>query len=161
VIEAVTGEDPESRPPLPWVVVALLAANCLLWLVQMKEGESFTHALAAVPYELSHDTDLTDTQWVYGRGGEAVAIQHFPGPRPIYLTLLSSMFLHGSWTHLLANMLYLGIFGAPIERRTGHLRFLAFYGFCGVAATVAQVLAAFIVPNPPPPKPRRHGWISY
>ena len=44
MFEAVTGEEPESRPPFAWAVVALVAANCLLWLVQLKEGESFTAA---------------------------------------------------------------------------------------------------------------------
>jgi membrane associated rhomboid family serine protease len=248
VLEAVTGEEPESRPPFAWAVVALVAANFILWLLQLKEGESFTSALAAIPYELSHDTDLIDTQWVTVRG-EYVAITQAAGPRPIYLTLFSSMFLHGSWGHLLSNMLYLGVFGPPIERRTGPLRFLGFYMFCGLVAGVAHVLsgpesvvptvgasgaisgilgayvltfplsevpalirvltmtprmpvavvfgvwlllqwidyvqadpgaaggvavmahiggfltglvlAAFIVPNPPPPKPKRHGWISY
>jgi membrane associated rhomboid family serine protease len=250
VFEAVTGEEPEARPPFPWVVTALLAANCILWLLQLKEGDSFTNALGAVPYELTHDTDLIDTQWVAVHG-EFVAIPHAAGPHPIYLTLLSSMFLHSSWAHLLSNMLYLGVFGAPIERRTGPFRFFAFYLFCGLAAGVAHVvsgpesmvpmvgasgaisgilgayvltfplsevptvirlltigltprlpavvvfgfwlfmqwieylraepgaaggvafmahiggfltglvLAAFIIPNPPPPKQRRHGWISH
>jgi len=141
VLEAVTGEDPESRPPFAWVVAALVVANCILFLVQQKEGESFTNALAAVPYELTHDTDLTDTQYVAGRG-DFVAIAHAPGPHPIYLTLLTSMFLHGSWAHILSNMLYLAVFGPPIERRTGKFRFFLFYMFCGLVAVVAQVLAA-------------------
>jgi membrane associated rhomboid family serine protease len=250
VLEAITGEDPESRPPFAWMVTALVAANCILWLLQLKEGDSFTNALAAIPYELTHDTDLTDLQWVPIHG-DLVAIQHAAGPRPIYLTLLTSMFLHASWAHLLSNMLYLGVFGAPIERRTGPFRFLAFYVFCGVVASVAHVvsgsesmvpmvgasgaisgilgayvltfplnevpaiirlltigltprlpavvvfgfwlfmqwieylradagaaggvafmahiggfltglvLAAFLIPNPPPPTPKRHGWISH
>jgi membrane associated rhomboid family serine protease len=141
VLEVVTGEEPESRPPFPWVVVALVAANCILFLVQQKEGESFSNALAAVPYELTHDIDLTDTQWVAGRG-EFVAIAHAPGPHPIYLTLLSSMFLHVSWAHILSNMLYLAVFGPPIERRTGPFRFFAFYMFCGLVAGVAHVVSA-------------------
>ena len=250
MLEAVTGEDPESRPPFAWMVTALVAANCVLWLLQLKEGDAFTNALAAVPYELTHGVDLVDTQWVTSHG-ELVPIQHAAGPRPIYLTLLSSMFLHSSWAHLLSNMLYLGVFGAPIERRTGPFRFFAFYGFCGLIASIAHVLsdsesmvpmvgasgaisgilgayvltfplsevpaiirlltigltprlpaavvfgfwllvqwteylraepgaaggvafmahiggfltglilAAFLIPNPPPPKPKRHGWVSY
>jgi membrane associated rhomboid family serine protease len=141
VFEAVTGEDPESRPPFPWVVTALVAANCVLWLLQLREGDSFTNALAAIPYELTHDTDLVDAQWV-SVGGDLVSIQHAAGPHPIYLTLLSSMFLHASWAHLLSNMLYLGVFGAPIERRTGPFRFFAFYLFCGLVAAVAHVLSS-------------------
>jgi len=122
------------------MVTALVAANCLLWLVQLKEGTSFTNALSAVPYELIHDTDLVDPQWVSVRG-EFVSIDHAPGPSPIYLTLVSSMFLHGSWAHLLGNMLYLAIFGAPLERRTGPFRFFAFYGLCGLLAGISHVLS--------------------
>jgi len=144
VYEPVIGEEElevEPRPPFPWMVTGLVVINCLLWLVQLKEGNAFTNALAAVPYELTHDTDLVDPQWVSSRG-QFVSIEHAPGPRPIYLTLISSMFLHGSWDHLIFNMVFLAIFGAPIERRTGPLRFLAFYGLCGLLAGVAHVLAA-------------------
>lgn len=56
------------------------------------------------------------------------------------LTLLSSMFLHGGWMHLLGNMLYLWIFGNNVEDAMGHLRFILFYVVCGVAAAMAQAL---------------------
>jgi membrane associated rhomboid family serine protease len=134
-------EDLEPRPPFPWMVTGLVVANCLLWLLQLKEGDAFTNALAAVPYELTHDTDLVDPQWVSSRG-EFVSIDHAPGPHPIYLTLVSAMFLHASWDHLIGNMLFLVIFGAPIERRTGPFRFFAFFGLCGLLAGVAHVLSA-------------------
>ncbi len=52
------------------------------------------------------------------------------------------MFLHGGWTHLLGNMLYLWIFGDNIEDRLGHLRFVVFYFLGGIAAALAQILAA-------------------
>ena len=62
-----------------------------------------------------------------------------PTPIPLYATLLTSLFLHGDWLHLGGNMLYLWIFGNNIEDFLGHLRFLVFYLFCGVAATVAHI----------------------
>jgi membrane associated rhomboid family serine protease len=56
--------------------------------------------------------------------------------------LLMSMFLHGSWMHLLGNMLYLWIFGDNVEDALGHFKFLIFYLICGLAATMAHVLSA-------------------
>jgi membrane associated rhomboid family serine protease len=56
-----------------------------------------------------------------------------------WLTVLTSMFLHGGWLHILGNMLYLWIFGDNVEDRLGHVRFAAFYLFCGAAAALAHV----------------------
>jgi len=55
-----------------------------------------------------------------------------------WLTVFSSMFLHGGWSHILGNMLYLWIFGDNVEDRMGHGRFIAFYFLCGIAAALAQ-----------------------
>jgi len=63
-------------------------------------------------------------------------------------TLFSSMFLHGGWLHLLGNMLYLWIFGDNVEDRMGHLRFLFFYAFCGLAAGIAHILFNLSSPLP-------------
>jgi membrane associated rhomboid family serine protease len=57
-------------------------------------------------------------------------------------TIVTSMFLHGSWGHLLGNMLFLWVFGNNIEDSMGHLRYPAFFLLCGLAATAAQVLTA-------------------
>jgi membrane associated rhomboid family serine protease len=56
--------------------------------------------------------------------------------------LLTSMFLHGGWLHLLGNMLYLYIFGDNVEDRLGHVRYLLFYLLCGFAAGGAQALSS-------------------
>src|SRR5438046_7098112 len=56
--------------------------------------------------------------------------------------ILTSMFLHGSWLHVLGNMLYLYIFGDNVEDRLGHLRYLLFYLLCGCAAGGAQALSS-------------------
>jgi membrane associated rhomboid family serine protease len=58
-------------------------------------------------------------------------------PIPVYFTLLTSMFMHGGWAHLLGNMLYLWIFGDNIENRLGHTRYLLFYILCGVIASLS------------------------
>src|SRR6266508_698461 len=57
-----------------------------------------------------------------------------------YLTLLTSMFLHGGWMHVLGNMWFLWIFGDNIEDALGHGKYLMFYLVCGMAAGLAQVL---------------------
>jgi membrane associated rhomboid family serine protease len=54
-------------------------------------------------------------------------------------TLVSSMFLHGSWSHVIGNMWYLWIFGDNVEDRVGHGRFIAFYLLCGIAAGLGQI----------------------
>jgi membrane associated rhomboid family serine protease len=58
----------------------------------------------------------------------------------VLVTLVTSMFLHGGWFHLIGNMLYLGIFGDNVEGIMGHRRYLFFYLLCGVVANVAQIL---------------------
>jgi len=55
-------------------------------------------------------------------------------------TLITSMFLHGSWSHVLGNMWYLWIFGDNVEDRMGHFRFLIFYLLCGIIAALGQIL---------------------
>ena len=55
------------------------------------------------------------------------------------MTLVSSMFLHGSWSHVIGNMWYLWIFGDNVEDRVGHGRFIVFYLLCGIAAGIGQI----------------------
>ena len=63
-------------------------------------------------------------------------------PSDIYIyKIFSSMFLHGSWMHLIGNMLYLWIFGNNIEDYLGHIKFLIFYLFCGICATLIHVFS--------------------
>jgi membrane associated rhomboid family serine protease len=132
------GDEPSGHGP-PYVVYGLIAINVLVWLLQLQVGESFTNGWSTVPYEITHGVDLTGTRTVEA-GGEAFPVRLYPGPTPIYLTLLSAMFMHGSWLHILGNMLYLWIFGDQIEHLLGRGRFIAFYLLCGLAASVAQVL---------------------
>ena len=82
-------------------------------------------------------------------GGERIEIPEEPGPSPIYLTILSAMFMHGSYLHLFGNLLYLWIFGDNVEHRFGSGVFLSFYLISGIAATFAQVFLdpTSVVPN--------------
>jgi membrane associated rhomboid family serine protease len=133
------GDEPSGSRTPPYVIYVLIAINTLVWLYQLQAGESFTNGWSTVPFEITHGEDLVGTRTVEA-GGEAFPVRLYPGPTPIYLTLLSAMFMHGSWLHLLGNMLYLWIFGDQIEYLLGRGRFIIFYLLCGLAASVAQVL---------------------
>ncbi|HXH89007.1 MAG TPA: rhomboid family intramembrane serine protease [Gaiellaceae bacterium] len=105
----------------PFVTWGLIVANILVWvLYQLPDLEKSVEELAYQPCE------VVDTC-----AGQAVG-QDWP------LTALTSMFMHGSWSHLLGNMLFLWIFGNNVEDVLGHLRYLAFYLAGGFAATALQ-----------------------
>ncbi len=90
-------------------------------LYPLARADSFIAQYGLVPYEFLHGVDLPPTILL-----------------PIWITLLTSMFLHGSLLHVLGNMLYLWVFGDNVEDAMGHARFLVFYLICGVAAALAQ-----------------------
>src|ERR1043165_576186 len=129
------------RPPV--VVGVLVAANLAVWIAQLMLGEAATGGYATVPYELTHNVDLTRSAPLALQSvvveGERHAVPQYPGPAPIQLTLLTSMFMHGSWMHIIGNLLYLWIFGDQIEDLLGHGRFIVFYVVCGLVAAGAQV----------------------
>lgn len=64
---------------------------------------------------------------------------------PVWMTLVTNIFLHGSWFHLIGNMLFLWVFGDNVEDAMGHLRFLAFFLLCGVVASLVHAVAAFLM----------------
>jgi len=116
-----------TRPYVTWLLIAL---NVLVFLFELAldatgDLDLLIYTAGVVPAEIT--TNLISGQ---------------------LLTLFTSMFLHGGWTHLLGNMLYLWIFGDNIEDRMGHLRFLAFYLLGGVAASATQVAIAPASPVP-------------
>jgi membrane associated rhomboid family serine protease len=63
------------------------------------------------------------------------------GSLPLEVTLVTYMFLHGGWLHIIGNMLFLWVFGDNVEDAMGHLRFLVFYLLCGIAGGLAHVLS--------------------
>ncbi len=130
-----------------WVTIGLVVANVLVFVLQIKNPE-FTYGWSVVPAELVQGIDLTEPVAVRA-GGELAEVPQAPGPRPIHLTVLSAMFMHGGLMHLAGNMLFLWIFGDNVEHRFGHLRFLLFYLASGVAATAAQVALGphSVIPN--------------
>jgi membrane associated rhomboid family serine protease len=133
------GDDDSLRKSTPVVTYALIAINAVVWFIQLSSGEPFTNGFATVPYEITHGVDLNGVFDITA-GGQVFPIHLYNSPAPIYLTLLSAMFMHGSWMHILGNMLYLWIFGDNVEDLLGRGRYLVFYLVCGVAASVAQIL---------------------
>ena len=142
------GDDDLERRSTPIVTYILIAVNVLVWLFELSGGERFINGYSAIPFEITHGTDLVTTQSVVV-GGQSISIPMYPGPTPIYLTLLTSMFMHASWMHIIGNMLYLWIFGDNIEDRIGHAKFLVFYLVCGFAASAAQIVfsANSVIPS--------------
>src|SRR5581483_625393 len=88
---------------------------------------------------ITHGIDLVGPQPVMLPDGTTDVINEAPGPSPIWLTLFTSLFMHGGGTHIGGNMLFLFIFGDNVERLFGSLRYLVFYLICGIAADLAQI----------------------
>jgi membrane associated rhomboid family serine protease len=114
----------------PWMTVALMAANVVVYLYELTLSargsghlDLFFYRAGFVPYELTHLTDV-------------------PPPDVVTppLTVFTSMFVHLGWLHIAGNMLFLWIFGNNVEDAMGKARFLAFYLLCGLAAAVGQTI---------------------
>jgi membrane associated rhomboid family serine protease len=129
------------------VTIAFIAINFAVFVLFQLNSDAFTYGYAAIPLEITTGEDLTRPVPV-NVGGERIAIPQAPGPDPIQLTLLTSMFMHGGWLHLLGNMLFLFIFGDNVEHRMGVLLYTGFYVIAGLVAALAQILV-----NPTSPVP--------
>ena len=122
----------------------LIALNVLVFvfLQGMGTNEGFTYAFSTVPEEIRTGADVErPVQIEVGNDTETIPLQ--PTPGSVYLTLLISMFMHGSVMHLFGNMLFLWIFGDNVEDTLGHARYLGFYIVTGLAASLAHVVATF------------------
>jgi membrane associated rhomboid family serine protease len=142
------GDDNSGRRTTPLVNWALIAANVFVFVFLQGFGtnERFTLAYAAVPYEILTGHDVVEKIPVQDEAGRTRGeIDLPPTPIPVFLTLLTSMFLHGGLAHLGGNMLYLAIFGDNVEDALGHARYLVFYLLCGVLAGLAHVATTAIV----------------
>ena len=97
----------------PYITITIILLNALAWFYEINMPER----------------TLVRFLYVYG----VVPAAFSPA------TLITSMFLHGSWSHVIGNMWYLWIFGDNVEDRVGHGRFIVFYLLCGAAAALGQV----------------------
>jgi membrane associated rhomboid family serine protease len=114
-----------SRQPLRRAIVTMLliALNVFAFVCELRYGDAFVYTFSAIPAQITH--------------GQAL------------LTLLTSMFMHAGWLHIIGNMIYLWAFGPEMEDAMGRFRFLVFYLVGGLIAMTAQVMAspASTVPN--------------
>ena len=110
------GDDNSARRLFPLVTYALIVLNVLFFLVELNGGDAFI------------------MQWAF------VPSRFLANPMGDFITLFTSMFMHGGWLHLGGNLLYLWIFGDNVEDRFGHVKFLVFYLLCGLGATFAQLM---------------------
>ena len=132
------GDEDNAPPGFPIVNVLLIAINLAVFLYQLVSPE-FTNGYSAVPVEITTGRDLVGQFPITLPDGSVALVDEARGPSPLWLTLLTSTFMHGGWTHIGGNMLFLFIFGDNVEKALGHLRYLGFYLGCGLVASVAQV----------------------
>jgi rhomboid family protein len=127
--------DDAPRPRFPAMTSALIAANAVAWFFELSHGV----ALSTLDYGLIPSwllAGIREGPILLPHFGRAVLHQEVPFP----WTVLTAMFMHGGWLHVIGNMWFLWIFGDNVEGAMGRLRFIAFYLVCGLAAAFAQVL---------------------
>lgn len=143
-------DDNTDRHLTPVVNYVFIAVNIAVFIFLQGMGSNidFTYAFATVPAEIIKGVDMISDPQIITDPGTGRQFQ-VPGlqPTPIhpYLTLISSMFMHGGWGHLGGNMLFLWIFGDNIENRLGHLRYFIFYIATGVVASLSHVMLTFMM----------------
>ncbi len=153
--------NPLKRIRFQYVTVALIAINVAIYVIFVSgwfatPDQAETASFAVVPTKLMADSASVGP--IFATGADM----------PERFTLVTYMFVHGSWIHLLANMLFLWVFGDNIEDAMGHWRFIMFYLMCGIFAAlvhtvmnpnsdiplvgasgaVAGVIAAYIILHP-------------
>src|SRR5882757_1938572 len=119
-------DTPSARKAYVTISLIVACSTVFLWQRSLDASESrrAVAALGAIPAVLLGNARLPlDLQWI-----------------PRYGSLITSMFLHGGWLHLLGNMLYLWIYGDNVEDCMGRARYLLFYCACGIVAIFAQAL---------------------
>jgi membrane associated rhomboid family serine protease len=114
------GDDNSQRRTVPLVTWALIVINVVVFILELQQGNAFIREYAFIPRQFGANP-----------AGEAN-------------TVISAMFMHGGWMHLIGNMLYLWIFGDNVEDNFGSFKFLLFYVLSGIAATFAQYA---VMPN--------------
>ncbi len=137
-------DDNSDRLTTPIVNYLLIAVNILVFvfLQQLGTNEKFTYAFSTVPAEIvtGHDVVTPDRFVIQPMTGQRFLVPGLqPTPFSVYLTLITSMFMHGGIAHIFGNMLFLWIFGDNLEDKLGHLRYLIFYLVCGVLSSLAHV----------------------
>ncbi|MEP7141247.1 MAG: rhomboid family intramembrane serine protease [Ferruginibacter sp.] len=142
-------DDNSDSKTIPFVNYIFIAANILVFVYYQNFGSNlgFTYSYATVPAEILSGHDIVTAPVIVNDpvSGKQVEI---PGlgitAIPVWLTLITSMFMHGGFAHLGGNMLYLWVFGDNLEDRLGHVRYFFFYLLCGVIASLTHVFTDYI-----------------
>jgi membrane associated rhomboid family serine protease len=136
------GDQNEPGHGPAYITLVLIGINVAVFLLLQQAGAEtdFTYGWSAIPWEITMGRDLVDPTSII-ISGQAYLLPQEPGPDPIQLTLLSSMFMHAGWLHLGGNMLFLWVFGDNVEHRAGPLLFLLAYLALGVVGSLAQILS--------------------
>jgi len=119
------GDDPR-RHRFPVVTVLFLLANIAVFIYQLalssRAMTMFVQSVGTIPAEILSGRDFPPA-----------------APGPVYITLVTAMFVHGGFLHIASNMIYLWVFGDNVEDVFGHVQYAAFYLFSGVAAGLTHV----------------------
>ena len=116
--------DVSRRPTsIPFVTILIILTNGFVFLLELTGGDAFVSQWAAIPAQI-----VSGHQWI---------------------TILTAMFMHASWSHIIGNMIFLWAFGPEIEDAMGPVRYLVFYMVGGLVAMLAQIAADpnSIIPN--------------
>ena len=148
------GDDNSDRTITPYMNYLIILVNIVVFVVfqQLGANDNFTYAYSTVPQEILTGKDIVTPDQVITDPSTGDTFNQ-PGLRPtpfsVYLTLIVSMFMHGSIAHIAGNMLFLWIFGDNIENTLGHLRYLIFYLVCGVLASLTFVYSTVMFGGDP------------
>ncbi len=141
------GDDNSDRRLKPIVNYLFIAANIFVFVILQGLGanEKFTYSFSTVPQEIISGEDIVTADQLYEdpMTGERFRVSGLqPTPISVYITLLTSMFMHGGFAHIFGNMLFLLIFGDNIENRIGHSRYFIYYILCGIIASLVHVFTS-------------------
>ena len=144
------GDDNRDRTTTPFVNYFLIGLNIFVFIYWQHWGHNdlLTYSYATVPGEIltGHDIVTRSQVLVDPYTGKQMLL---PGlgvtPIPVFLTLFTSMFMHGGWSHLGGNMLFLFVFGDNVEDAMGHVRYLVFYLLCGMLAGLSHVVSSLFL----------------
>jgi membrane associated rhomboid family serine protease len=141
------GDEGAPSRGFPIVNVTIIVLNILMFLAQLMFGDQLTNGWSLIPKEITTGQDLTGPQTIEGVG--QIVLYSAPLNMP-WLTLFTSMFMHGGWLHIGGNMLFLFIFGDNVEGNFGPLKYLVFYLICGLGADFTQIFLGgpdSVIPN--------------
>jgi membrane associated rhomboid family serine protease len=147
-------DDNTDRTTAPIVNYILIAINILVFvfLQQLGANDRFTYAFSTVPQEIVSGRDISSDNRVVADPvtGQRVLLPGLqPTPGSVYLTLITSMFMHFGIAHILGNMFFLWIFGDNLEHTLGHGRYALFYLVCGIIASLAHVFTTVMFATDP------------